>query len=82
MKATGKVIRHAGNIKIPVTVMTAGADHLIDPAGYEAFRSKVPAALFHPYENSRHEIFNSDDESRIRYFNDVLETLEGYVNSQ
>ncbi len=80
MKATAKVIRNAGRIRIPVTVMTAGCDHLIDPAGYEAFRSKVPQALFHPYENSRHEIFNSDDESRRQYFADVIATLDRYTD--
>ncbi len=79
LKATRKVIKNASTIRIPVTVMTAGQDHLIDSAGYEAFGKAVPQALFHPYENSRHEIFNSDDESRKRYFGDVLDTLESYL---
>ncbi len=81
MKATDKVIKNASKITLPVTVMTAGQDHLIDPAGYEAFRAKVPQAVFHPYENSRHEIFNADDDSRKRYFADVLDTLDNYVSS-
>jgi lysophospholipase len=81
MKATDKAIKKAGNIKIPVTVMTAGHDHLINPAGYERFKEKVPQALFHHYEESRHEIFNSDDETRKKYFADVLDTLEGYLKN-
>ena len=79
MKATRKVIVNAENIRIPVAVMTAGADHLIDPAGYEAFKEKVPHAVFHSYENSRHEIFNADEVTRKQYFSDVLETLDGYL---
>ena len=79
MKATYKVIKNAHKIKIPVTVMTAGVDHLIDPLGYEAFKKQVPQAVFHPYETSRHEIFNSDDASRKAYYADVLSTLDSYL---
>ncbi|MBR5739924.1 MAG: alpha/beta hydrolase, partial [Firmicutes bacterium] len=79
LKATSKVIKRAGLIKVPVTVMTAGQDHLIDPAGYEAFRAKVPQAVFHHYEDSRHEIFNADEATRKQYFTDVLNTLDSYV---
>ena len=78
MKATGKVIRNAEKIHIPITVMTAGDDHLIDPEGYSLFRSACKGAVFHPYEHSRHEIFNADDESRKQYFADVIDTLERY----
>lgn len=80
MKASRKAVRYAGHICIPITVMTAGQDHLIDPAGYTAFRAKVPGAVFHNYEKSRHEIFNSDEKTRKQYFTDVLMTLDGYLN--
>lgn len=79
MKATEKVIKNAAAIKIPVTVMTAGDDHLIDPEGYRLFKEKVPQAVFHPYETSRHEIFNSAEESRKAYFADVIDTLNSYL---
>ena len=75
MSATDKVIRNAGRITTPVTVMTAGCDHLIDPEGYAAFQEKVPGADIHPYESSRHEIFNSDDATRRKYYADVIDTL-------
>ncbi|WP_024866951.1 alpha/beta hydrolase [Butyrivibrio sp. FCS014] len=80
MKATARVIKFAKKITTPVTVMTAGQDHLIDPAGYEAFKAAVPSATFHHYENSRHEIFNSDETTRKQYFEDVLKTLDSYVS--
>ncbi len=79
MSATVAVIRHADRIKIPVTVMTAGHDHLIDPSGYEAFKKKVPQARFHAYADSRHEIFNSGDVSRKKYFSDVISTLFNHI---
>ncbi|MCR5403209.1 MAG: alpha/beta hydrolase [Butyrivibrio sp.] len=78
MIAIDKAIRNATLIHIPVTVMTAGDDHLIDPAGYELFKKYCKSARFHHYENSRHELFNSDDESRKCYFADVIETLDNY----
>ncbi|WP_051200039.1 alpha/beta fold hydrolase [Butyrivibrio sp. FCS006] len=81
MKASRKAVKNAGKIKIPLTVMTAGCDHLIDPAGYEAFKEKVPAAVFHHYEKSRHEIFNADEITRKQYFTDVLTTLDKYLNN-
>ena len=79
LRATRKVIKNAVKIHIPVTVMTAGCDHLIDPEGYEKFREKVPQAVFHPYETSRHEIFNADDVSRKAYFADVIDTFSSYL---
>ncbi len=81
LKATRKVIKNADKIHIPVTVMTAGDDHLIDPEGYKSFKEKVPQADIHPYETSRHEIFNSKDESRIKYYSDILNILDSYLNS-
>jgi esterase/lipase len=55
-------------IKIPINVFTAGDDHLIDPEGYEQFKKLVPQAKFIAFDNSRHEIFNSDETSRKKYF--------------
>lgn len=80
MKASRKAVRNAGVLSIPITVMTAGRDHLIDPVGYEAFKTNCPGAVFHDYEASRHEIFNSDETTRVQYFTDVLNTLDNYLN--
>jgi lysophospholipase len=80
LKATERLMKRAHQIKIPITVFTAGDDHLIDPEGYEQFKKLVPQAVFITFDNSRHEIFNSDESSRKKYFTDVLETLDGYLN--
>ena len=81
MKASRKAVKNAGKRRIPITVMTAGCDHLIDSAGYDALKAKGPGAVFHHYENSRHEIFNADEITRKQYFTDVLTTLDKYLNN-
>lgn len=79
LKVHRDIFRHIDKIRIPVDVFTAGCDHLIDPVGYEMFKEKVKQAKFHDFENSRHEIFNSDEASRKRYFAEVIDTLNGYL---
>jgi len=74
-KSHRKILKNAANIKIPVTIFTAGLDTLIDDEGYEKFAAKVPQARIIPYEKAKHEIFNADDESRISYFNEVLKRI-------
>ncbi len=78
---TDKIMKGAPLLRLPITVFTAGQDHLIDPEGYTEFKKLVPRAEFIHYEKSRHEIFNADDETRKQYFSDVLSTLESYVVS-
>ena len=75
LKTNKYIMKNAKNIRIPVTVFTAGQDHLIDAAGYRDFEKRVPSAKFMHFEESRHEIFNAEENSRKRYFSAVLETL-------
>lgn len=80
MKVHDRLMKNAGRLALPITVMTAGMDHLIDPYGYEEFSAMVPAARIHPYPSSRHEIFNADEATRKAYFEDVLTTLDHYLS--
>lgn len=77
MRGTRALIRRADRIRIPLALMTAGNDHLVDPAGYRDFVAKVPQTEVFAYEDSRHEIFNALEETRKRYFTDVLGFLSG-----
>ena len=70
-----KLMANAAGIRTPLTVFTAGDDHLIDPLGYADFKERVPGAVFVDFPRSRHEIFNSDEDSRIEYFSRVLDFL-------
>ncbi len=78
IKVHDDIIRHADKIRIPVTIMTAGNDHLIDPLGYDEIAERVPQAQFIHYENSRHEVFNADEITRKKYFADVIHVLTQY----
>ena len=80
LAATHRILKKAGVIKIPVTLLTAGDDHLIDPEGYRIFLEKVPQTKRIHYETSRHELFNADDGSRKAYLSDLLEALNGYCS--
>ena len=79
LKVNGLIMKNASALKLPITVFTAGNDHLIDSEGYEMFGKLVPQAKFRRFENSRHEIFNADDESRKQYFSEIIETLNTYA---
>ena len=79
LKVHRDIFKRIDKIKIPVDIFTAGQDHLIDPAGYAMFKEKIPAARIHAYESSRHEIFNSAEESRKKYFAEVLDILGTYI---
>ncbi len=78
LTATNRLLKRASLIRVPVTLLTAGDDHLIDPEGYRIFLEKVPQTKRIHYETSRHELFNADDENRRKYFSDLLDALDGY----
>ena len=78
LKVNKKLMRDAGKIRIPLTIMTAGDDHLIDPLGYDEIAERIPQAQFVHYENSRHEIFNADEITRKKYYADVIHILTQY----
>jgi len=66
----------AEKIKIPLVLMQAGLDSLVEPEGFDAFMKKVPQAKKFFYENSKHEIFNAGSQVRKQYFKDVLEQFD------
>ena len=80
MQVHDQIMRRAGKLLLPITIMTAGRDHLIDEAGYEEFGGLVPAARIHPYPTSKHEIFNADEATRKAYFEDIFTTLDYYLS--
>ncbi|MCR4734802.1 MAG: lysophospholipase [Treponema sp.] len=74
------ILKNADKIKIPIVLMQAGMDSLVEPEGFDAFMSKVPQAKKFFYENSKHEIFNAGSEVRKQYFKDVLEQFDKMLN--
>lgn len=67
--------RSAGALRIPVLMLVAGDDRLVDAAGSDAFFARLdPAnAVMHRYQGMYHEIFNEIDKQRV--FADVAAWL-------
>ena len=81
IKVHGDIMKNAKKISIPITMMTAGEDHLINPEGYEEITALLPHIKRYHYADSRHEIFNSDETTRKKYFNDVLTEINGFIDT-
>lgn len=58
---------HAAQLAIPVLLLVAQDDHLVDPAGSRAFAARLAPALSSAiyYEDFYHEIFNELDATRV-----------------
>lgn len=67
---------HAAELNIPLLMMVAEDDHLVDPAGSRRFLEKLDASRFsaHFYPGFYHEIFNELDATQV--FDDLRTWLE------
>jgi alpha-beta hydrolase superfamily lysophospholipase len=67
---------HAPQLTIPVLLLVAEDDHLVDPVGSKRFSARLPSmsskAIY--YDNFYHEIFNELDATRV--FDDLRTWLE------
>ena len=73
--ACRQLLANAGKITLPVTLMTAGEDHLVDAAGFNAFCAKVPQTRRLHYADARHELFNAAQKERQQFYEDLLRTF-------
>jgi lysophospholipase len=71
-----QILKRADRIRIPITLMQAGMDSLVEPRGFDDFMAKVPQAQKFYYADSKHELFNAGDEVRYQYFSNVLTRLD------
>lgn len=62
-----RVVRHAGEWKVPTLLLYAGADKLVDPQGSRAFAAAAPPGIVtaHCFEPLFHEIFNELDSEPV-----------------
>ncbi|MDE2428684.1 MAG: lysophospholipase [Burkholderiales bacterium] len=74
--AISAVRAHASQFKLPVLLMAAEDDHLVDPAGSRYFLTQIAPDIVtsHFYEGFYHEIFNELDATRV--FDDLRTWLE------
>lgn len=68
-----EILKHADRIRIPVSLMQAGQDRLVDAGGFDDFMAKVPQARKFYYEKAGHAIFNAEEDVRRQYYSDILE---------
>ena len=69
--------RACGKITIPMLVLRCAQDALIDPTGLDQFVRNTANARIVDFDNSRHEIYNSDDNVIAAYYDTIFSFLEG-----
>lgn len=75
MRADRRLMKEAEKVTIPVTIMSAGKDHLVDRSGYYEFAEKAENVTVIEYPDSRHELYNADEVTRKQYLMDVFSIL-------
>ena len=72
-KASKYIKKHAQEIKIPVLLCQAGKDYLVSNAAEDEFIAKLPQGIKKVYPDSKHEIFNADDDTLEKFYSDILD---------
>lgn len=51
----------------------AGKDYLVSNAAEDEFIAKLPQGIKKVYPDSKHEIFNADDDTLEKFYSDILD---------
>jgi len=73
----------ASTVKVPVLLLVAGDDAMVDPAGSLAFARALPAGrgTLQVFDGLQHELFNEQPEARSRVLDALAEWLGGRAPS-
>ena len=71
--ASKYIKKHAQEIKIPVLLCQAGKDYLVSNTAEDEFIAKLPQGIKKVYPDSKHEIFNADDDTLEKFYSDILD---------
>lgn len=63
-------------IRQNILVLKAGQDTVVRTDVYKTLQKYLPSCRISEYPDSRHSIYNSDDETLIRYWNEVFDFLK------
>ena len=66
-------------ISVPLTMIKAEHDHVVDPSEDEAFCAQVPQCQIKTYAKARHNILIEIDPIRTRVFRDLEELVKRAV---
>jgi alpha-beta hydrolase superfamily lysophospholipase len=80
--AVAETMRDAATLKIPVLMLVAGHDALVDASGSRAFYDRLPTELrtLRWYDQAYHEIFNESTEQRAIVLNDLSVWLDAEIH--
>lgn len=74
-----KALRNANKIKTPVLLCQAGKDTMVRLEGQNIFDQNCPTVTLIQFPESKHELFNADQETRDKYFESVLAYFKAYA---
>ncbi len=77
-KGSEKALRNVGAIRTPILLCQAGLDTMVDNDGQNQFAEKSPYVSLVRYENSKHELYNAAEETREKYYHDILKFYNTY----
>lgn len=63
-------------IRQNIFILEAGKDTVIKTGVYKKLEKYLPVCRVSRYPDSRHSIYNSDDETLVRYWNEIFEFLQ------
>lgn len=76
LKVSKPILKHADRVQIPVLLLQAGCDTLVQPKAQELFAKRSGNTRIVRFPESKHEIFNAEDTVREAYFDTVFTFME------
>lgn len=67
--------RNIQKIQVPVLVLAAGRDHMVDTDAITRFAGKLKSARFVCFLDAKHEIFNAKERTRLQFFDEIFAFL-------
>ncbi len=63
-------------IKVPVLLFAAGCDHMVDNGAIGRFAEETERTKLFSMPDSRHEIFNADERTRVKYYDEIFRFIK------
>lgn len=81
LKAMNETVNGGANIRIPLLLQVAGADHIVCPETSKNFFQTIKATdkTLHFYDGLYHEIYNEKGDSRKRVLSDLESWIDDHV---
>jgi len=73
LKASGKLLKNAKKVQIPVLLLQARDDTLVDLKAQDMFAARSGNTTVSRYEGCKHELMNGNDETRYRFYREILD---------